>query len=783
MRASRCLGTYRCEERQRLRKEQERRRQHSMRKSASPLLALCSWAVLAYVVNAKDITGTWYLDKTTYNSTNIPLLELAVIDITPISEHNTTQVNFTWTDTSGVFIFEDSIEVSKEYRDEIQQPVLSRIWPYNVYSGIEYNTSDYRFVKTTGWVNEKRMVFQVSGRLLTQQGFAPSTVYFTMDYESNFDRLEFSVTSLHPGALLEYVIYQRTKTVQDWAPVMVDARVSALRESQNFRSPETTEAVPVRSDKGSTNTAYTVLLSDAWKLESEEFQMNALVIGLQGLVNRNNGAKLYLQYPPTWAYSYTPTVQKYFQDRHHFDFIALNSTLDALKTLHASAALKGYVIWDIQVRESLVVAYTIAGVENALVVSAAQVPLMKALGLPMLVNLTNQFRGLSPVDIYSWAKNKYWDKTSKKYLVWAGGVGGGSMHPGIMDYGVSEQAFFTDLSTLPSDTGEYNLASSLVSSMDDAFYLLGWHSYEKDFEHTFTTLASKYGGRVHGLNTNPNLSFQSKVSVSPGFVFKNNRNIPSKKSKLDHTFLEKKCDEEKTYILLVQTDGLGLGAWSKPGRGKIPYTWEVTLPDLEIQPALLQMFYEQSTEKDFFIGALGGPGYTYPNAVPKKLLPKRLQMAASMMSTLDLDSFVIFDASRAVGTHTVTGDTNLDEDVVQTYFDAMPNVKGFFNGYAPSFTFATSREEHGSRRSLVSFNYYLDPSRSVESAVKDLEDLSILNKKRPFFLEIHVREFSTVGKANDIIQQLSNQTFEVLPGDVFVETMNKCGNLKARSGR
>ena len=103
-------------------------------------------------------------------------------------------------------------------------------------------------------------------------------------------------------------------------------------------------------------------------------------------------------------------------------------------------------------------------------------------------------------------------------------------------------------------------------------------------------------------------------------------------------------------------------------------------------------------------------------------------------------------------------------------------------GYAPSFTFATSREEHGSRRSLVSFNYYLDPSRSVESAVKDLEDLSILNKKRPFFLAIHVREFSTVGKANDIIQQLSNQTFEVLPGDVFVETMNKCGNLKARSG-
>eukprot|EP01045_Picozoa_sp_COSAG04_P045555 COSAG04_NODE_16030_length_512_cov_0.610169_1_plen_60_part_10 len=30
---------------------------------------------------------------------------------------------------------------------------------------------------------------------------------------------------------------------------------------------------------------------------------------------------------------------------------------------------------------------------------------------------------------------------------------------------------------------------------------------------------------------------------------------------------------------------------NKPGRGSLPYSWEVTLPDLEIQPALLQMFY------------------------------------------------------------------------------------------------------------------------------------------------------------------------------------------------
>ena len=41
--------------------------------------------------------------------------------------------------------------------------------------------------------------------------------------------------------------------------------------------------------------------------------------------------------------------------------------------------------------------------------------------------------------------------------------------------------------------------------------------------------------------------------------------------------------KNKVLITLVQTDGLGLGAWAKGGRGTLPYSWEVTLPDLQIQ--------------------------------------------------------------------------------------------------------------------------------------------------------------------------------------------------------
>lgn len=297
------------------------------------------------------------------------------------------------------------------------------------------------------------------------------------------------------------------------------------------------------------------------------------------------------------------------------------------------------------------------------------------------------------------AKDLYWEDCSREVIIWAGGVCGDQMQPGVMDWGVAQRAFFTDLSTVPSAPG-YALADELVGDMAAAHaagdttkppMLNGWHSYCKDYEHTFTTLASKHGGRVHGLNTNPNLSFSNQIKLPSGYKFKNRHSPPPPSTPLN-----------KVAITLVQTDGLGLGAWAKPGRGKIPYCWEVTLPDLEIQPALLQMFYDQATDKDFFVGALGGPGYMYPKAVPPSLLGSRLGLAQDMMRVLDLQHFIVFDASSCRGAHTVTGDTWLTPDVVDAYFTTMNETVGFLNGYGPTFTF--EHQAPPTNHSVVSFD-------------------------------------------------------------------------------
>lgn len=108
----------------------------------------------------------------------------------------------------------------------------------------------------------------------------------------------------------------------------------------------------------------------------------------------------------------------------------------------------------------------------------------------------------------------------------------------------------------------------------------------------------------------------------------------------------------------------------------------------------------------------------------------------------------------------------------------MNDTLGFLNGYAPTFTF---KHNEATAQSLLSFDYYLDPSRSVSDAVSDIRALADANSARsPYYLAIHVREFSTVGKVQQIIAALPADEFEVLPVDTFFARANKAPTWEDR---
>ena len=586
-------------------------------------------------------------------------------------------------------------------------PVGDRVWPTNVFMGLS---------KIPGSYEQMKAYWKDPGNVLE--------VHEQYDLKSSQGNTRITA--------------QNTYAVSDGGQTLT----LTINRSTHHGNPITYEL-----HRAGTRLAYYMDLKDNWDITGS-LPENAFLISLQGVVN-TSGPKLYFKYPKDWPFTFTSSVKDFYSKSYGFNFKQLATVKQAMDSLHSY--VNGYIVWDKSVRTSLIVAFTVAGLEKAVIVSQDMIPLMKSYGLHEVADFRGKFDGMTDAQITKWAYDKYGDRCNKKIIVWMGGVNGNQMQPGIADFGIYEHAFFTNLSTVPKDTAEYRLTNEILSKQEPLSICIGWHDYYKDLERDFVKLMSHYAIRVIGLNTLPNMSFSTQMKTTPGFKFKNHHNIePGKKY----------VPEKKVYITCVQTDGLGLGAWLKPGRGKIPYAWEVSMNYYWLAPAMLEYFYTQATPNDFFIGSLSGPGYMYPKAIPKKYLPKVIALADDLMHKLDLNVFEVMDYSEGA---TVEGNTELPERIVETYYKEMPDAIGFLNGYAPAHTFAVKNG-----RPFISYDYYLSPSRSQSEAVGDLEELSSINSQRPYFLLMHVRESSDIERVRGILNKLG-PNFELVPLDIFLK--------------
>jgi hypothetical protein len=501
-----------------------------------------------------------------------------------------------------------------------------------------------------------------------------------------------------------------------------------------------------QEDPAEAQIAYKMKLSGDWKIDGD-LPIKAMLISLQGIANAKE-PMLYLVYPPGWPYNYTPHLLEYLDKERGFTFKEIQSPVEALAKLKWNA--RGYVVWDKSERTSLIVAFTVAGLEDAVVVSEELIPLAEAAGLKMIEDFRGKFTGQSDLEIYQWAYDTYWHRCDQGYVTYMGGAGGNQMMPGIADYGMYRNSFFTDLSADPEDTLEFKLTNRILSEMNPLSLVLGWHSYVKDTEAQHITLLSSYQIRQEGLNTYPNMSFMTHIPVEEGFEFKNNHNVTP-----DSIVVP----ERRVYITCIQTDGLGIGAYHKPGRGEIPYAWEVTMIWLETAPAMLEYFYKISTPNDYFIGALGGPTYMYPKPTPREALPKMIGIADSLRRRLDLRVFEIMDYSEG---NRYMGNIDLPKDVVDAYYQGMPDVIGFINGYGPAHTF-----DMRDQRPFLSYDYYLSAGRPDADVVGDLRELATMNEVRPYYLVMHVRENSDIQRVKGILDRLGPE-FEIVPLDVLL---------------
>lgn len=524
----------------------------------------------------------------------------------------------------------------------------------------------------------------------------------------------------------------------------------ALLAAAVAAAPSTACAQPSPRKADRAPSAATILpVSENWRL-SGDVPVHALLLSLQGLANRDQ-ARLYLEYPRNWQWEIVHPLIGFLEKRHGiaFDRLGCNDAASALARFAKHA--RGCVIWDKAVRSSLIVAFTVAGVEDAVIVNEDLLPLAEKAGLRPLVDLRGTFRGMTDAQIYQWAYDRYWKRCSRDYYVVLGGECGDQMQPGIADFGIMQRAFFSDLSSNPKHVEELALLKRILGAQNPASIVLGWHSYAKDTEGQHTALTGSFGLKMEGLHNLPNVSFTCQIPLTPDFKFQNN-----------HTARREapRRAEKKVYIAAVSTDSMGIGAWTKPGRGRIPYAWQVLMNWAWMNPPALQFFYESRTPNDYFIAGLSGPGYMYPKAIPPDRFPALMKDARSLMRLLDLRVMEIMDFSEFTEYVSIA---DLPKPVVDRYYDEFPDVIGFINGYYTAGTF-----DLRDNRPFISYDYYLGVGRPVPEAIADLDELIQLNPQRPYFLLMHVRERNTVEMVATVLQGLCEPA-EVVPLDVFLQ--------------
>ena len=269
------------------------------------------------------------------------------------------------------------------------------------------------------------------------------------------------------------------------------------------------------------NNAYVYTMADDWEINGK-LPEQACLISIQGIVNEQQPV-LYFTFGPQFPFNYTEDLRSFLEQERHFTFTTMRSLEQALTVF--KDRLSGYIVWDKNERTSLIVAYTLAGLEKGIVITEEMIPLAERYGLKKIDDFRNRFNGWPDHKIYRWAKEQYWSRCSKDVIIWLGGVHGSALMPNVADHGITQKVFFTDLSARATDTLELALTRELLADMKPLGSVMGWHSYKKDREEEWVTVTSGYALTVDGLNTLPNTSFLRNVPASPGFVFRNHHNI------------------------------------------------------------------------------------------------------------------------------------------------------------------------------------------------------------------------------------------------------------------
>jgi hypothetical protein len=330
--------------------------------------------------------------------------------------------------------------------------------------------------------------------------------------------------------------------------------------------------------------------------------------------------------------------------------------LDSVVKL-AGKRVKGAIIWDPEVPATVNVGTTMAGVEDAVLLS----PELAARNLSkwklhVLADLRGKFTGKETGskknDAYRWAIREYLASSrcsSHRLCLFEDSFStrekGGLGYVVTRDWAVKNRSFVFDLSPWVDETPADDPQQKVGLDSETYKMILTETLHQAGGQH-MTELTgfftdSKYSNVAghHSAHEGVPTEWESVWLMSPFNVYQNTissdcfnqsfhsqapRHMLKQRRKLETVPLE-----NKAYICILMTDYDSAtplydflpSNWQNADRGALPLGWGIDPSLLETYPDLIAYFYETASAADTFTADASAAGYLNPNRIQKEFLP------------------------------------------------------------------------------------------------------------------------------------------------------------------
>ncbi|TFH02136.1 MAG: hypothetical protein E4H13_02970 [Calditrichales bacterium] len=274
--------------------------------------------------------------------------------------------------------------------------------------------------------------------------------------------------------------------------------------------------------------------------------------------------------------------------------------------------LNGYIVYDTAMPHSLNIATSLGAFENAVPVSRNLESYVSNLGLTRIDDLTGRWPDMYAA--YDWSLENLLPRSNQKLMAQLC-----VHHPHWptstftnRDYVIAHNILSMDISASERDKKDYNLLRKFYAGYPQESIVLGWHCV-RDKEHEAIALSSEYGHYgLCSLNTS-NLTVHTCFRPEEKVTYQQ-RAISKEKLKV----------ENKVYIAYMATDGdaawfvqnLINTDWANPQHGHFKYNWGFLPLAYDLQPAMVQYYFNNLTAADYFVAGPSGATYTYNHLHP-----------------------------------------------------------------------------------------------------------------------------------------------------------------------